>query len=68
MAPELSAKRLDILRTVPWEFPALRCYGICPYPGMAARVHETEIAADQSNVLIYTVGPRNLDELGACIA
>ena len=34
-------------------------------PGMAARVRETEIAADQSHVLLHTVGPRNLDELEA---
>ena len=32
---------------------------------MAARVRETEIAANQSHVLLHTVGPRNLDELEA---
>src|ERR1700694_794361 len=30
---------------------------------MAERVRETKIAADQSHVLLHTVGPRNLDEL-----
>ena len=36
--------------------------------GIAARVRETEIAADQSQVLLHTVGPRNLDELEAAFA
>ena len=60
MAPELSAKRLDILRTLAPGIPGLPCCGICMNPGMAQRVHETEIAADQSHVLIHTVGPRIL--------
>jgi putative ABC transport system substrate-binding protein len=37
-------------------------------PGMAQRVRQTEIAADESHVLIHTVGPRNLDELQAAFA
>jgi len=36
--------------------------------GIAARVRETEIAADQSQVLLHTVGPRNLDELESAFA
>jgi putative ABC transport system substrate-binding protein len=35
---------------------------------MAARVRETETAADQSHVLIHTVGPRNIDELEAAFS
>jgi putative ABC transport system substrate-binding protein len=34
-------------------------------PGMAARVHETEIAAARSDVVLRSIGPRNLDELQA---
>ena len=35
---------------------------------MAERVHETEIAADRSHVLLHIVGPRSLDELEAAFA
>jgi putative ABC transport system substrate-binding protein len=35
---------------------------------MAHRVRETEIAADQSHVLLRAVGPRNADELNAAFA
>src|ERR1700694_6311471 len=35
---------------------------------MAERVRETKIAADQSHVLLHTVGSRNLDELEAPFA
>jgi putative ABC transport system substrate-binding protein len=34
-------------------------------PGMAERVHQTKIAADQSHVLLHIVGPRSLNELDA---
>jgi putative tryptophan/tyrosine transport system substrate-binding protein len=65
MAPELSAKRLDMLRRLD---PAISRFAILwdsSNPGMAKRVRETEIAADQSHVLLHTVGPRNADELEA---
>jgi putative tryptophan/tyrosine transport system substrate-binding protein len=68
MAPDLSAKRLDILRTLA---PGITRFAILwdsSNPGMAERVHETRIAADQSHVLLRTVGPRNLDELEAAFA
>jgi putative ABC transport system substrate-binding protein len=68
MAPELSAKRLEILRTLA---PGISRFAILwdsSNPGMAARVRETEIAADQSHVLLRTVGPRTLDELEAAFA
>jgi putative ABC transport system substrate-binding protein len=63
MATELSAKRLDILRALK---PGITRFAILwdsSNPGMAARVRETKIAADQSHVLLHTVGPRNVDEL-----
>jgi putative tryptophan/tyrosine transport system substrate-binding protein len=68
MAPDLSAKRLDILRTLA---PGITRFAILwdsSNPGMAERVHETEIAADRSHVLLHTVGPRNLNELEAAFA
>jgi putative tryptophan/tyrosine transport system substrate-binding protein len=68
MAPELSAKRLDILRTLVPGISRFAMLWDSSNPGMAARVHETEVAADQSHVLIHTVGPRNLDELQAAFA
>ena len=63
MAPELSAKRLDILRTLVPGISRFAMLWDSSNPGMAARVHETETAADQSHVLIHTVGPRNIEEL-----
>jgi putative tryptophan/tyrosine transport system substrate-binding protein len=68
MAPELSAKRLDILRRLD---PGISRFAILwdsSNPGMAHRVRETEVAADQSHVLLHTVGPRNLEELEAAFA
>jgi putative ABC transport system substrate-binding protein len=68
MAPELSAKRLEILRTLA---PGISRFAILwdsSNPGMAARVRETEIAADRSHVLLHIVGPRSLDELEAAFA
>jgi len=68
MAPELSAKRLDILRALA---PGISRFAILwdsSNPGMAERVRETKIAADQSHVLLHTVGPRNLDELEGAFA
>jgi putative ABC transport system substrate-binding protein len=65
MSPELSAKRLDILRTLA---PGISRFAILwesSNPGMAERVRETEVAATQSHVVLHTVGPRNLDELEA---
>jgi putative ABC transport system substrate-binding protein len=68
MAPELSAKRLEILRALA---PGISRFAILwdsSNPGMAERVRETKIAADQSRVLLHTVGPRNLEELEAAFA
>jgi putative ABC transport system substrate-binding protein len=65
MAPELSAKRLDILRTLAPGISRFAMLWDSSNPGMAQRVRQTEIAADESHVLIHTVGPRNADELQA---
>jgi putative tryptophan/tyrosine transport system substrate-binding protein len=68
MAPELSAKRLDILRSLAPGISRFAMLWDSSNPGMAQRVRETEIAADQSHVLIHTVGPRNFDELQVAFA
>jgi putative ABC transport system substrate-binding protein len=68
MAPELSAKRLDILRTLAPGISRFAMLWDSSNPGMAQRVRETEIAAGESHVLIHTVGPRNSDELQVAFA
>jgi ABC-type uncharacterized transport system substrate-binding protein len=68
MAPELSAKRLNILRTLAPGISRFALLWDSSNPGMAQRVRETEIAAEQSHVLLRNVGPRNLDELTAAFA
>jgi putative ABC transport system substrate-binding protein len=68
MAPDLSAKRLDILHTLSPEISHIAILWDSSNPGMADRVRETKIAADQSHVLLHTVGPRNLNELDTAFA
>jgi putative ABC transport system substrate-binding protein len=68
MAPDLSAKRLDILHTLAPKLSRFAILWDSSNPGMAERVRETKIAADQSNVLLHIVGPRNLDELDTAFA
>jgi putative ABC transport system substrate-binding protein len=65
MASDLSAKRLEILRAVRPQMARFAILWDSSNPGMAERVRETKVAADQSHVLLHTVGPRNLDELEA---
>ena len=65
MSPELSAKRLEILRALNPKLTQFAILWDSSNPGMAQRVRETEIAADQSHVLLRTVGPRTLEELEA---
>jgi putative ABC transport system substrate-binding protein len=68
MASDLSAKRLDILRTLGPKISRFAILWDSSNPGMAARVRETEIAAGQSHVFLHTVGPRNIGELEAAFA
>jgi putative ABC transport system substrate-binding protein len=65
MAPDLSAKRLEILRSLAPEATRFAILWDSSNPGMAARVRETKIAADQSHTFLHPVGPRTLDELDA---
>ena len=55
MAPDLSAKRLDILHTLAPGISRIAILWDSSNPGMAERVRETKIAADQSHVLLHTV-------------
>src|SRR6476620_10856993 len=68
MAPDLSAKRLEILHALAPEVSRIAILWDSSNPGMAERVRETKIAADQSHVLLHTVGPRNLNELDTAFA
>jgi len=68
MAPDLSAKRLEILHTLAPEISRIAILWDSSNPGMAERVRETKIAADQSHVLLHTVGPRNLNEFDTAFA
>src|SRR6478752_10043529 len=68
MAPDLSAKRLEILHALAPEISRIAILWDSSNPGMAQRVRETRIAADQSHVLLHTVGPTTLDELDAAFA
>jgi putative tryptophan/tyrosine transport system substrate-binding protein len=68
MSPDLSAKRLEILKITAPQISRIAILWDSSNPGMAQRVRETEIAADQAHVLLRTVGPRNLDELEAAFA
>jgi putative ABC transport system substrate-binding protein len=65
MAPDLSAKRLDILHTLAPKLSRFAILWDSSNPGMAERVRETRLAADQSHVLLHTVGPTSLNELDA---
>src|SRR5262249_15454034 len=65
MAPDLSAKRLDVLRRLDAGITRFAILWDSSNPGMAERVQETKSAADQSRVLLHPVGPRNLEELDA---
>ncbi len=67
MAPELSAKRLDMLRRLDPSISRFAILWDSSNPGMAHRVRETEVAADQSHVFLHTIGPQNQDELEAAL-
>jgi putative ABC transport system substrate-binding protein len=65
MAPDLSAKRLDLLRTLSPKTSRFAILWDSSNPGMSKRVDETKVAADRSHVLLHPVGPRTADELDA---
>ncbi len=55
MAPDLSPKRLEILRTLTPGISRVAILWDSSNPGMAARVRETKIAADQAHVVLHVV-------------
>jgi putative ABC transport system substrate-binding protein len=68
MATELSAKRLELLQMV---VPSVRNIAVLwdsSNPGMALRVRETRLAAEQLNVAFLDSGVRDLDGLEAIFA
>jgi len=68
MASELSAKRLELLHAISPQLSRVAILWDSSNPGMALRVQETEIAAKQSHVALFSVGPRNAEELEAAFA
>ena len=68
MAPQLSAKRLELLHVLAPGMSRIALLWDSSNPGMAQRVRETETAAEQSQVRLRSVGPRNLEELEAAFA
>jgi ABC-type uncharacterized transport system substrate-binding protein len=68
MAPDISAKRLELLLTTVPQVSRIAILWDSSNPGMALRVRETKMAADQSKIVLHTVGPRNLAELEASLA
>ena len=68
MAPELSAKRLELLHLLAPRTSQIAMLWDSSNPGMAQRVRETKSAADKSRVALRAVGPRNLEELEMAFA
>jgi putative ABC transport system substrate-binding protein len=68
MASELSAKRLELLQSVAPRLSRVAILWDSSNPGMALRVQETEIAAKQSHVALFSAGPRNAEELEVAFA
>jgi len=68
MATDLSAKRLELLQMV---VPSIRNIAVLwdsSNPGMALRVHETKLAAEQLHVAFLDSGARDLDSLETTFA
>jgi putative ABC transport system substrate-binding protein len=68
MAPELSAKRLELIRTLVPSLSRVAVLWDSSNPGMAMRARETRAAAEQSKVAFFDAGAHNLDELTAMFA
>jgi ABC-type uncharacterized transport system substrate-binding protein len=65
MAADLSAKRLELIHTLVPQLGQVAILWDSSNPGMALRVRETKAAAEQSKVVFFDAGARNLDELAA---
>jgi putative ABC transport system substrate-binding protein len=68
MAADLSAKRLELIHILVPQVGQVAVLWDSSNPGMALRVRETRAAAEQSRVVFFDAGARNLDELTAMFA
>ena len=68
MATDLSAKRLELLQMVVPSIHNVAVLWDSSNPGMALRVHETKLAAQQLNVGFLDSGARDLDSLETSFA
>jgi putative ABC transport system substrate-binding protein len=68
MSADLSAKRLELLHELVPRLGQIAVLWDSSNPGMALRVRETRAAAEQSKVVFFDAGARNLDELTAMFA
>jgi len=68
MASDLSAKRLELLHTLVPSLSNIAVLWDSSNPGMAIRARETRAAAEQSKIVFFDAGARNLDELAAMFA
>jgi putative ABC transport system substrate-binding protein len=65
MASDLSAKRLELIHTLVPGLSSIAVLWDSSNPGMAIRARETRAAAEQSKIVFFDAGARNLDELAA---
>jgi putative ABC transport system substrate-binding protein len=68
MSTELAAKRLELLQILVPSIGRIAVLWNTSNPGMALRVRQTRLAAEQLNVAFYDAGARDLDELEASFA
>jgi putative ABC transport system substrate-binding protein len=68
MAPELSAKRLELIHTLVPNLSRIAVLWDSSNPGMALRARETRAAAEQTKIAFFDAGAHDLDELTAMFA
>jgi ABC-type uncharacterized transport system substrate-binding protein len=68
MAADLSAKRLEMLQLLMLGINRVAVLWGASNPGMALRVRETQLAAEQSKIAFLDAGARDLDGLEASFA
>ena len=68
MAPELSAKRLELIRVLVPRANRLAALWDTSNPGMAERIRETRVAAGQLRIAFFDAGARDLEGLEASFA
>jgi putative ABC transport system substrate-binding protein len=68
MATDLSAKRLELLQILLPRLGRIAVLWDSSNPGMALRVREIQLAAEQSKIAFYDAGARDLESLEASFA